>query len=90
MSKKQLINMLLWEAISSYIVIFITSYVSSLVLIKFLPKMLNRVGLAIPYHLDTQFLLVILLFTFFILLVTAIFPIIKLKKINIVEELKYE
>lgn len=91
MSKKQLVNMLLWELLFSCISIGLVSTVSGFTLSRFyLSKAANGTGLVIDFQFSIMIMLAILAVAFVIHATTTAFPIRKLKKLNVMEELRYE
>ena len=90
MSKRQLTNMLLWEMVFSCIAIWSVSVVSGFALTKFLTKATSGTGLVLDFRFNPVIMLVIIITIFAIQAITTAFPIRKLKKLNMVEGLKYE
>jgi len=91
MSKRQLMNMLFWEFLFSCISIGLVSIVAGFALSEwFLSKAANGTGMVIDFQFSITIMLAILAVVFGIYAVTTTFPIHKLKKLNVMEELRYE
>ncbi len=90
MDMKQIKDMILWESIISFISIALTLLLVYVPLVACIPKLTSGLGLVISYHAKLGIVLGVLIVTLAIILVTTIEPIRRLKKMNIVEELKYE
>jgi len=83
--------MLLWELLLSCISIGLVSIVSGFVLSEYyLSKAANGTGLVIDFQFGIVTMLVILAVAFIIHAITTAFPINRLKKLNVMEELRYE
>lgn len=90
MDTAKLTKMLLFETLAVFSTAIILGAVLGLLIIQMLPKLLGAVGLAIDFTIPIGFVAVVIAGIFIILFVSAIFPIKKITKINVVEELKYE
>jgi len=91
MSKRQLMNMLLREFLFSCISIGLVSIVAGFALSEwFLSKAANGTGMVIDFQFSIIVMLAILAVVFGIYAVTTTFPIRKLKKLKVMEELRYE
>lgn len=90
MSKGQLVTMLIWEMLFSFFAIFVTSITGGILLVPYLPKVTSGLGLVLTYELSPYVVPIILAVFFALLAVTTAIPVRKLKKMNVMEELKYE
>lgn len=90
MSKKQLRKMLFIENITSNISSSVIGFISSVISVKIINSVLNGIGLYINVKFNIYIAIVLIMFILVILLTTIIIPINKLRKINIVETIKYE
>lgn len=90
MSFKQLKRMMIVETVTSYISISIVLLVLSAPLVYSIRKMTSGLGLVIDFPVSLPLIVGILIITAIILSLTVISPIKKMKKMNIMEELKYE
>lgn len=90
MSKKQLNKMLLIENITSNLVACITGFIVSIISVILMGRVMNGIKMYINLGFNYKIGLIIIGIIFTILLITVIVPIRKLKKINIVESIKYE
>lgn len=90
MSKGQLKTMLLFEALSS--ALLGTTYASLIGIFEaaVLGQILFSIGLALPVFFSVGLILKIFLIVLAVLILTMSFPIRKIRKIKVVEEIKYE
>jgi len=90
MSKKQLNKMIFTELILSYFISSLVSIIFTIILIKLLKYTMEILGLYIPITFSIISVAVLLIIIGIIM--TVIYVVIKrkIKKMNIVEELKYE
>lgn len=90
MSKKQLYKMVLNENIISYIIALFNGCLLNIVLTKYMSKTLEGMMMFVKiiYDVKTNFILLAIIFILTIL--EALVPIYKIKKLNIVKEIKYE
>lgn len=90
MSKKQLNKMLIIENITSNIVACILGFVVSIISVLLMGRVMNGIKMYINLEFNYEIGLIIIGITLIVLFMTVIVPIKKLKKINIVESIKYE
>jgi ABC-type lipoprotein release transport system permease subunit len=90
MDMKQLKNMIVYETIASYVAVMVTLGILYVPIVICIPKLTNGLGLIISYQANIFVILAVLIVTLIVQLATTIGPIMRLRKINIVEELKYE
>lgn len=90
MSKRQLVTMLIWKMLFSFIAILLTGVAAGILLVKYLPKVTSGLGLVLSYEFSPVAVPIILAVSFAVLAVTTAIPVRKLKKMNVMEELKYE
>ncbi len=90
MSKIQLSKMIIVENILSFSLATIIGGVLGVALIKLLPNLLGSIGLIIEVDYSIYELCTLLVKSVILLSLISIFPILKLQKIKVIEELKYE
>lgn len=90
MSKKQLNKMIFTELILSYFISSLVSIIFTIMLIKLLKYTMEILGLYIPITFSITSVVVLLIIIGIIMTVIYIVIKRKIKKMNIVEELKYE
>ncbi len=91
MSKSQLKRMILWEFLFSSASIWLVSVTAGYVLSEyFFGKLANRMGMTLDYRFNAILMLSVLGVMFAIHAMTIMFPIRRLNKLNVMEELKYE
>ena len=90
MSKKQLNKMLIIENITSTIVACITGFVVSIISVLLMGHVMYGMKMYMDLDFNYGIALIIIGIVLIVLLVTVIIPVRKLKKINIVEAIKYE
>ena len=90
MSKYQLNKMLIIENITSTIVACVTGFIVSIISVLLMGHVMNgmRMYMTLDFNYKIGFMIIGIILV--VLLVTVIIPIRKLKKINIVEAIKYE
>ena len=90
MSKKQLNKMLIIENIASNLTACIVGFVMAIVSVMLMGKIMNGIKMYINLSFNYEAGVLLVGIIFLLLLITVIVPIRKLKKINIVESIKYE
>ena len=90
MSRNQLNKMIFIEVILSYFISALVSVVFTIMLIKLLKYTMSILGLYMPISFSIVSILVLLFIIGVIMLVIYLVMKRKIKKMNIVEELKYE
>lgn len=90
MSRMQIIRMLFWEMLITFIAVVIISLLGGIALYVLMPKLLYAIGLRIEYHF-TFGLFGILCSSVFILLIFSTIPVTRqVFKLNMMKELRYE
>ena len=90
MSKGQLIKMLIVENITSNAVACVIGFVVSVISVILIGSVLNGIKLYVDLTFNYSLALIIIGIVLLVLFLTVIIPILKLRKINIVEAIKYE
>lgn len=90
MSKFQLSKMIIVESIISFTVASIIGGALGISLIKLLPNLLGSIGLIITVECSSYKICTLLIGNVILLSLISIFPTLRLQKIKVVEELKYE
>lgn len=90
MSREQINKMILIESLSSYLVSAMVSFGLSIILINLVKFTLEYLELYIPMSISMTSILVLLLAVGVIMVVIYLVMRIKIRKMNVVEELKYE
>lgn len=90
MSKKQLYKMVLNENIISYIIALFNGCLLNIVLTKYMSKTLEGMMMFVKIIYDVKANFILLVIIFILTILEALVPIYKIKKLNIVKEIKYE
>ncbi|MGO1370118.1 MAG: ABC transporter permease [Senegalia sp. (in: firmicutes)] len=90
MSKSQLNIMIFFEIISSFLIGCISGLALSIWMSKLLGVLLSSIGIYLEFNFQWGNIFIIVGAIFIVLMLTAIIPIFKISKMNIIEEIKYE
>lgn len=90
MSRKQINNMLSKELLLSYMISSLFSVFFTLMLIRLLRYVISTLGIYIPLSFNIFGIVVLLLIVAFIMIIIYLLMKRKIKRMNIVEEIKYE
>lgn len=90
MSKNNLIKMLIYECLISNVISCIIGFCSAIISLKIMNKILYGINLYIPLKFNFLIGIILIFVVLIILLTTIIIPIKRFRKMNIVEEIKYE
>ena len=90
MSKRGLKKMLIIESITSNIVACTFGFIVSIISLKLMNKLVYGIKMYENFKYDYNLGFIVMIVVLFVLLLTVIVPIKKMKKINIVEAIKYE
>lgn len=90
MTKLQLFKMVLEENIFSFIIATIPGILLSVILNMYMEKMVNGMSMFINMAFEVKGVLILLGMIFVLTIIETIVPIIKIKKLNLIKEIKYE
>ncbi len=90
MTKTQLYKMALEENIISFIISAISGVILSIILKVYMEKTLNGMSMFINMVFETKGVILLLLIILLLTIIEALVPIIKIRKIDLVKEIKYE
>ncbi len=90
MSKAQLNIMIFFEIVTSFLIGCIFSLALSIWMSKLLGVLLSSIGIYLEFNFQWGDIFIVVASIFVILMLTAIIPIFKILKMNVIEEIKYE
>ena len=90
MSKKQLYRMILFEGIISYFIALASATILNIVLTKYMVKTLEGMMMFIKIVFDVRINAILLGIILILVLLETLVPIHKIKRIDVVKEIKYE
>lgn len=90
MTKTQLYKMALEENIISFIISAISGVILSIILKVYMEKTLNGMSMFINMIFETKGVIILLMIVLLLTIIEALVPIIKIRKIDLVKEIKYE
>ena len=90
MTKTQLYKMALEENIISFIISAINGVALSVILKVYMEKTLNGMSMFINMVFETNGVMVLLMIILLLTIIQTIVPVIKIRKIDLVKEIKYE
>lgn len=90
MTKTQLFKMALEENIFSFIIAVIPGMVLSTIINLYITKTLNSMSLFINMAFEIKGILILLGTIFILTIIETIVPIVKIRKLNLIKEIKYE
>ena len=90
MTKTQLYKMALEENIISFIISAISGIALSVILKVYMEKTLNGMSMFVNMVFETNGVITLLMIILLLTIIETIVPVIKIRKMNLVKEIKYE
>ena len=90
MSRSQLIAMIFFEIMNSFLIGCVYSLVLSVWMSKLLQDILNSIGMFMQFNFPLLEIIGVVGVIFIVLMFTALIPMYKIHKMNVVEGIKYE